>query len=145
MTPAKGQSSFCRKGKDVVSDDPVAQEVGEEAIYSESDHSDEEEARHDSDSKCAPLIDPWYDTHMHFPKVPDDYMPPPPSCVWLALFHRNTNVSWAPLAFSILDLVICQGISLFVLILFEFGSGTALGWKEWVDKELSDMGFMGLL
>ena len=28
-------------------------------------------------------------------------------------------------------------------ILFEFGSGTSLGWKEWVDKELSDTGFMG--
>ena len=28
---------------------------------------------------------------------------------------------------------------------FEFGSGTALGWREWVDNELSDTGFMGLL
>ena len=28
---------------------------------------------------------------------------------------------------------------------FEFGSGTTLGWKEWVDREFSDMGFMGLL
>ena len=28
---------------------------------------------------------------------------------------------------------------------FKFGSGTALGWKEWVDSELSDTGFMGLL
>ena len=27
---------------------------------------------------------------------------------------------------------------------FEFGSGMALCWKEWVDRELSDMGFMGL-
>ena len=43
------------------------------------------------------------------------------------------------------DLVIRQGISLPVPIHFEFGSGTALGWKEWVYSELFDMGFMGLL
>ena len=30
-------------------------------------------------------------------------------------------------------------------IYFEFGSGTALGWREWVDNELSDTSFMGLL
>ena len=82
---------------------------------------------------------------MHFLKVPSDYTLLPPGCVWLPLCRRNTNISWAPLASSILDLVICQGISLPVPILFEFGSGTALGWKEWVDKELSDTGFMGLL
>ena len=46
---------------------------------------------------------------------------------------------------SISDLVICQGISLLVPIHFEFGLGTAQGWKEWVDSELSDTGFMGLL
>jgi len=28
---------------------------------------------------------------------------------------------------------------------FEFGSGTALGWREWVNNELFDVGFMGLL
>lgn len=45
---------------------------------------------------------------------------------------------------SISNLVIRQGVALPVLIHFEFGSGTALGWKEWVDSELSDTGFMGL-
>ena len=45
--------------------------------------------------------------------------------------------------FSILDLAIRQGDVLLMPILFEFGSGTSLGWKEWVDKELSDTGFMG--
>ena len=49
------------------------------------------------------------------------------------------------MASSVLDLVIRQGISLLVPIHFEFGSGTALGWREWVDNELSDTGFMGLL
>ena len=57
MTLEKGQSSSRCKGKEVVSDAPVARNVGEEAIYSESDHFDLE-ARCDPDSECAPLIDP---------------------------------------------------------------------------------------
>jgi len=145
MTPVKSQGSSCCKGKEVVSDDPAARDVGEEAAYSESDHSDEEEAWRNPNNECVPLIDPWYDTHAHFPKVPSKYMSLPPSHVWLALCRRNTDISWALLVFSILDLVIRQGISLPVPILFEFGSGTALGWKEWVDKELSDTGFMEAL
>jgi len=44
---------------------------------------------------------------------------------------------------SIPDLAIRQGDVLLMPILFEFGLGTSLGWKEWVDKELSDKGFMG--
>ena len=46
---------------------------------------------------------------------------------------------------SVYDLVIRQEISLPVPIHFEFGSGTGQGCKEWVDSELSDTGFMGLL
>ena len=65
--------------------------------------------------------------------------------MWLALGWRNPDVSWAPLASSIPDLAIRQSISLPVPIHFEFGSGTALGWREWVDSELSDADFMGLL
>ena len=91
------------------------------------------------------LIDPWYDVHSHFPKVPDDYTPPPPGRVWLALCRRNTEAPWAPSASSIPDLIIHLGTSLPVPIHFEFGSSMALGWKEWVDNELSDTGFMGLL
>ena len=145
MTSAKSQGSSCRKGKEVVFDDLVARDVGEEAAYSESDHSDEEEARCDPNSECAPLINPWYDTYAHFPKVPSEYTSPPLGHVWLALCRRNTDISWAPLASSILDLVIRQGTSLPMPILFEFGSGTTLGWKEWVDKELSNTGFMKAL
>ena len=52
---------------------------------------------------------------------------------------------WAPLASSIPDLSIRQGVSLPVPLHFEFGSGASLGWKEWVDSELSDTGFVGLL
>ena len=75
-------------------------------MYSNPDSSDEEEARRPPDSECAPLIDPWYDVHSHFPKVPDDYTSPLPGRVWLALCRRNTEAPWAPLASSIFDLVI---------------------------------------
>ena len=89
-----------------------------------------------------PLIDPWYGTHIHFPVVPSDYLPLPLGPVWLSIYCCDTEVSWAPLAYSIPNLDICQGTSFPVPILLEFGSSTSLGWKEWVDKELSDMGFM---
>jgi len=129
ITPVKNQGSSCRKGKEAVSDDPATRDVGKKAAYSKSDHSDKEEARHDPNSEYTPLIDPWYDTHAHFPKVPSEYTPLPLGHVWLALCRRNTDISWASLASSIPDLVICQGTSLPVPILFKFGSGTALGWK----------------
>ena len=130
MAPVKSSGSSRRKGKEVVYDPPAEQEMSEEAVYSESDHSDEEEVRRDPDNECAPLINPWYDVHPSFPKIPSDYVPLPPSHVWLALYRRNLNTSWAPVSSSIYDLVIRQGISLPVPIHFEFGSGTAQGWKE---------------
>lgn len=74
-----------------------------------------------------------------------DYSPPSSSRVWLSLGQRDSKVSWAPLASSILDLDIRQGIALLVPILFDFGSGTSLGWKECVHTELFDVGFMKAL
>ena len=145
MASVKTQASSHRKRKEVVSDPPVGQEIGEEAVHSNSDHSDEGEERHDRDSECAPLIDPWYDICPHFPKIPGDYMSPPPGRVWLALFRRTPDVSWAPMSSYLSDLVIHQGVALPVPIHFEFGSGTSSSWKEWVNSELSDTGFMGLL
>ena len=145
MAPMKSQGSSRRKGKEVASDPPAIPDVGEEAEYSESEHSVGEEAQRDPNNECAPLIDPWYEVHPYFPKVPGDYVPPPPSRMWLALGQRNPNISWAPLASSITNLAIRQGISLPVPIHFEFGSGAASGWREWVDNELSYAGFMGLL
>ena len=106
MTLAKSQSSSHRKGKEVISDPPATRDVGEEAVYSELDHSDEEEAQRALDNEYAPFIDPWYDIHPHFPKIPSDYAPPSPGHVWLALCRQNTDISWAPLASSIPDLVI---------------------------------------
>ena len=146
MTPAKSQSSSHRKGKEVISALFATHDEGEKAVYSESDHSDEEEAQRDPDNECTPLINPWYDIHPYFPKILGDYAPPLPSSrVWLALYRRNTDISWALLASLIANLVILQGTSLTMPIHFEFGSGTALGWREWVDNELSDTDFMGLL
>ena len=85
MTPTKGQSSSRHKGKEIVSDTPSARNVGEEAVYSESEHSNEEEAQRAPDSECTSLIDPWYDIHAHFPKIPRDYTPPPPGRVACSL------------------------------------------------------------
>ena len=85
MTLEKSQSSSYSKGIEVISDPPAARDVGEEVVYSEWDHSDEEEMQCAPDSECAPLIDPWYDVYPHFPKIPGDYTIPPPGRVWLAL------------------------------------------------------------
>ena len=80
MSPAKGEGSSRRKGKEIASDDPATKNVSEDAPHFESERSDEEEGRHDLDSVCAPLIDPWC-------------LPPLPSHVWLSIYCRNTKVS----------------------------------------------------
>lgn len=82
---------------------------------------------------------------MHFPVVPDDYLPSSPGRMWLSICRHDKEVSQAPLASSIPDLDIHQGTSLPVPILFEFGLGAFLSWKEWVDDELSDIGLMAAL
>ena len=123
-------------------DDPPTKTMGEETPFSESNRSKEEEEGRDSNSECPPLIDPWYDTHIHFLVVLGDCLPPSLGHVWLSICRHDTEVSWAPLASTIPDLDIRQRTSLPMPILFEFGLGTSLGWKEWVDKELSNAGFM---
>ena len=145
MSLVKSQGSSRRKGKAVASDSPAVPDVGEEMERSDSEWSAEEETQRDPDSKCAPLIDPWYEVNPYFPKIPGDYVSPSPGRVLIALVQRNPDVSWAPLASSIPDLSTHQGTLLPVPLHFEFGSGTSSGWKEWVNSELSDMGFMDLL
>lgn len=145
MSQAKGDSSSRRKGKEVATDDLLVKTMGGEVPHSKSDYSEEEERGHDLGSECPPLIDPWYNTHIHFPMEPGDYSPPLLGRVWLSICYRNTRVSWASLASLIPELDIRQGTSLLVPILFELGSGTSLGWKEWVDTELSNVGFMAAL
>ena len=142
MSPVKSQSSSRRKGKTVASNSPA---VPEEVERSDSEWSAEEETERDPDSECAPLLDPWYEVNLHFPKIPSDYVPPPSGRVLITFVRRDPDVSWAPLASSIPDLSIRQGVSLPVPLHFEFGFGTSSGWKEWVDRELSDTAFMGLL
>ena len=93
MASVKSQGSSRHKGKKAISDPPAALDVGEEAEYSELEHSNEEEAQRDPDSECAPLIDPWYDVHPYFLKIPSDYALLPPGCVWLTLSRRNLDVS----------------------------------------------------
>ena len=136
MSLVKSQGSSRCKGKAIASSSPAIPDVGKETEHSDSEQSAGEKTRRDPNSECTPLIDPWYEVYPHFPKVLGDYAPPPSGRVWLALVRRNPDVSWAPLASSIPNLAIQQGISLPVLIHFEFGSGTALGWREWVDSEL---------
>ena len=127
MSLVKSPSSSRRKGKTVTSDSPT---VLEEVERSDSGQSTEEEMERDPDSECAPLIDPWYEINPHFPKVPGEYVPPPQGRVLITLVRRDLDVSWAPLASSVPDLSIRQGVSLPVPLHFEFGSGTSLGWKE---------------
>ena len=121
MSPVKSQGSSRCKGKAIAFDSPAVPDVGEEMEHFELEQSAGEETQRDPNSECTPLIDPWYEVHPHFPKVPDDYESLPPGRVWIALVRRNPDVSWAPLVSSIPDLAIRQGISLPVPIHFEFG------------------------
>ena len=82
MSSLKSPSSSRRKGKTIASDSPA---VPEEVERFDSEQSTEEETERDLDSECAPLIDPWYEINPHFPKVPGEYVPPPPSCVLITL------------------------------------------------------------
>ena len=104
MSPAKDEGSSRYKGKEVVADDPLARNVGEETPLFESDRFEKEEGGCDPNNECHLLINPWYDAHIHFPVVPSDYSPLPSSHVWLSICHCDTEVSWAPLAATIPDL-----------------------------------------
>ena len=73
---------FPSKGKTVASDSLA---VPKEVECSDSERSTEEETEHDPDSECAPLINPWYEINPHFPKVPGEYVPPPPGRVLITL------------------------------------------------------------
>ena len=127
MSSAKDEGSSRCKGKDVIVNDPLAKTMGEETSLSESDHFEEEKEGRNPNSEFPPLIDPWYDAHIHFPVVPSDYSLLSSGRVWLSICHYATEVSWAPLASTITDLDIRQGMLLPVPILFKFRSDTSLG------------------
>lgn len=143
MSLVKTEGSTHHKGKDTTIDPPTIEgKVGKETPFSKSKHFKKERAARDLDRECPLIIDPWYDTHSHFPVIPIDYSPFLLSHVWLSLEQQKINAPWAPLATSILDLAIRRGETLPVPILFKFESGTLLGWKDWANRELSDVGFM---
>ena len=93
MSPAEDEGSFCCKGKEVAVENPTAKTMGEETPLSELDRSKEEEEGRDPNSECPPLIDLWYDTHIHFPVVPGDYLPSSSDHVWLSICRRDIEVS----------------------------------------------------
>lgn len=119
--------------------------MGEETPLSESNYFEKKEGGRNSNIECPPLNDQWYDTYIHFPVVPSDYSPPLSGHVWLSICRHDMEVSWAPLVSTITHLDIHQRTSLHMPVLFDFGSDTSLGWKEWVDRELFDVGFMVVL
>ena len=72
MTPVKGEGSSRHKGKEIATDDPPTRTARKKAPLSESKCFEWEEGSRDPNSGCPPLIDSWYDTHTHFPVIPDD-------------------------------------------------------------------------
>ena len=93
MSPTKDEGSSRCKGKEVTTDDPPAKTVGEEIPLSKLDCFEEEEEGRDINSECPSLINPWYDTHIHFPVVSGDYLPLLSGRVWLSICHHDTKVS----------------------------------------------------
>ena len=85
MSPTKGEGSSRHKGREVATYNSLIEVMGGKTPHSKSNRSKEEEGGRDPDSKCSPLINPWYDTHIHFSMVPSDYSPPLLGCVWLSL------------------------------------------------------------
>ena len=79
------KSSSCYKGKAIASNSPAVPDGGEEMERFYLERFAEEETQHDPNSECPPLIDPWYEVNPHFPKVPGDYVPPPPGRVLISL------------------------------------------------------------
>lgn len=136
MTPVKGEGSSRRKGKEIAVDDPATKTVGEDTPLSESEPSKEEERSRDPNNECAPLIDPRNDTHAHFSMAPGDYLPPLPSHVWLSIFPSRHRGVLGPFSFF------NPRSQYMPRYLFEFGSSTSLGWKEWINEEFFDTAFM---
>ena len=97
MSPVKSPSSSRRKGKTVASDSPA---IPEEVDRSDSERSTEEETERNPDSECAPLIDPWYEINPHFPKVPGEYVPPPPGRVLITLGLFSPRSIHSPRCFA---------------------------------------------
>lgn len=83
--------------------------------------------------------------HIQFLVVVGGYTYPSPDWVLLFLERKVTDVSLVPLLSAISHFVIRCGDALPVPMHFKFRSGISIVWREWVDQELSDVGFIETL
>ena len=98
-----------------------------------------------SERPAFPLRDPWYSPSPFFPQVSHGEAPPS-SRAWM--FSGQTGFASSaqvPDLREIFNLQIRQGIREAVPIFFDFVPRKIQGWPIWVDKELSDMEFVGRL
>ena len=92
-----------------------------------------------------PLRDPWYSPNPFFPQVSHGEAHLSPHA-WM--FSGQTGFASSAQVLNpreIFDLQIRQGIWEAVPIFFDFVPGKIQGWPIWVDKELSDVEFVGRL
>ena len=115
MSPAKSEGSSHHKGKDpIIKKSPFEKERDKEVSTAEMEHSDGEETIHVPNRECLPLLNLWYNAHIHFLVVASGYTYPPPDQVWLFL-------EWKVTKSAILDIIVCCGDALPVPIHFKFG------------------------
>ena len=93
-----------------------------------------------------PILDPWYESGKMFPSVSAEVQPPPSGWEWLVKKEdAAADAVWVPPFQEILDLKIQRKDILAVPIKFDFQCLRASDWEAWVDKELTDEAFCGLL
>jgi hypothetical protein len=93
-----------------------------------------------------PTLDPWYESGKMFPSIPAEVQPPPSGWEWLVKKEvAAADAVWVPPFQVILDLKIQRKDILAVPIKFDFQCLRASNWEAWVDKELADETFCGLL
>ena len=92
-----------------------------------------------------PLRDLWYSPSLVFPQVSHGVAPPSHHAWMFSGQVGFAGSAQVPDPREIFDLQIRQGIREAVPIFFDFVPGKIQGWPIWVDKELSDVEFVGRL
>ena len=92
-----------------------------------------------------PLRDLWYSPCLVFPQVSHGVAPPSHHAWMFSGQVGFAGSAQVPDPREIFDLQIRQGIREAVLIFFDFVPRKIQGWPIWVDKELSDVEFVGRL
>ena len=78
MAPVRSESSSHHKGKKlVVERTPFEREGDRENSFAELGHSEGKGTTCDPNSECLPILEPWYNRHIHFLVVVDGYTYPP--------------------------------------------------------------------